>query len=123
MSDVDGGSAHRFDVAFTFAGEDRKFVESVVQGLKDGGVTNIFYDEDFKAETWGANLIEFFTRVYSQEARYAVMFVSQSYVNKHWTRLERRAAQERSLIEASAYILPVRLDDAIVPVCRRQLVT
>lgn len=115
MSDEVADTTHRFDVAVTFAGEDRAIVAKVVESLKEAGVENVFYDEDFKAETWGANLVEFFHRVYKQEARYALMFVSQHYVRKHWTQLERRAAQDRALTEAAAYILPVRLDDSDVP--------
>jgi hypothetical protein len=59
---------------------------------------------------WGEDLVELFTRLYSKEARYVVMFISREYAKKEWARLERRAALAWRLRTQSAYILPVRCD-------------
>ncbi|MBO3664072.1 toll/interleukin-1 receptor domain-containing protein [Microbacterium stercoris] len=98
-----------FDVAVTFAGEDRSYVEEVVKLVKAQGFA-VFYDEDSKVATWGEDLTEYFADVYERRARYAVMFISASYAAKPWTRLERRSVLARALQEASPYLLPVRLD-------------
>jgi hypothetical protein len=102
--------SHRFDVAVSFAGEDRELVDEIVGLAKAKGI-RVFYDEDFRFESWGRDLIEYFTDVYQHQARYAVMFISSHYAEKVWTRQERRSILSRALNDQSEYALPVRLDD------------
>lgn len=99
-----------FDIAVSFAGEQRAFVEEVVRhvGLPEG---RVFYDADFKADMWGEDLIEYFTDVYMNKARYVVMFVSKEYAEKEWTSVERRTSLARAMRQRGAYILPIRLDN------------
>jgi hypothetical protein len=102
-------SAYRYDIAVSFAGEQRAYVEDVVRGL-DLPKDRVFYDADYKAELWGEELSEVFTKLYRDEARFVVMFISREYAGKEWCNLERRAALRRRMIAKGAYILPVRLD-------------
>lgn len=104
------GIVREFDVAVSFAGEDRDFVVDVVEGVKAHGF-KVFYDDDHQAEMWGEDGIEYLTDVYLNRARYVVFFVSVHYGQKMWTRLERRASLARAMTERRAYVLPVRLDD------------
>ena len=100
---------YEFDVAVSFAGEDRELVEEIVSRLKDAGV-RVFYDTDYQAAMWGEDLVEYLDQVYRLKARYAIMFISRFYAEKMWTRHERRSALARALEQRSAYVLPVRLD-------------
>lgn len=76
----------------------------------------VFYDDYERAELWGKDLYVHLHGIYSQRARYCVMFVSAHYAARVWTTHERKAAQERALHEANhEYILPIRLDDTSVP--------
>ncbi len=56
-------SSYHFDVALSFAGEDRSYVEQVATALKAAGIV-VFYDADYKADTWGEDLVEYFDEVY-----------------------------------------------------------
>jgi hypothetical protein len=100
-----------YDVAVSFAGEDRPFVAKVVELLKQAQI-KVFYDLDEQAAMWGENLVDFLDGVYQHRARFAIVFVSRHYVEKAWPNHERQSAQARALIERSAYLLPVRLDDS-----------
>ena len=51
----------------------------------------------------------------ASKARYCVMFFSQHYVAKAWTKHELKAAQARALNENEEYILPIRLDSTEIP--------
>jgi hypothetical protein len=62
------------------------------------------------AALWGEDLVEYLDEIYRMKARYAIIFVSRFYSEKMWTRHERRSALARGLEQASAYVLPVRLD-------------
>jgi len=100
-----------YDVAFSFAGEDRRVVEPIAGRLKQQNVS-VFYDRDKQAAIWGENLQEYLTEVYLKQARFCVMFISQAYAEKMWTRQERRAAMARALEQKRPYILPIRLDNS-----------
>lgn len=106
----------RYDVALSFAGEDRAYVQQVAEALVELGV-HVFYDEneDVELETWGKDLTEHFHSVYRDRARFCVMFISKSYAEKVWTRLERRSALERALSEKQEYVLPARFDNTEIP--------
>ena len=100
----------QYDIAISFAGEDRKIAARlasrlVLQGLK------VFYDEYVLAELWGKDLYVHLSKVYKDEAIYCLMLVSENYARKQWTNHERKAAQARAFQENTEYILPLRLDD------------
>lgn len=101
--------AYEFDIAVSFAGEDRDYVSEVVEAVK--GDVKVFYDEDYEVEAWGEDGVEYFTDVYMNRARFAVVFVSQRYAEKMWTNVERRSALARAASQRRAYLLPIRLDD------------
>jgi hypothetical protein len=106
--------AVKYDVALSFAGENRGYVDEVAKGLRAAGVS-VFYDEFERIELWGRNLIEHLAKIYGQQSRYVVMFISKEYVEKAWTTHERQHAQERALLAREEYILPARFDDTPVP--------
>jgi hypothetical protein len=105
---------HNYDVAISFAGEDRSVAESIAIKLKEKDV-RVFYDAFEKDQLWGKNLYEYLTKIYTEEARYCLILLSKSYAEKSWTNLERRSAQARALREGKEYILPIRIDDTKIP--------
>jgi hypothetical protein len=106
--------AFEFDVALSFAGEDRSFVEKVAKVLRDANI-RVFYDEYFTTEMWGEDLYVYLDAVYQTRSKFVAIFVSHAYAAKPWTNHERQSAQARALKERSAYILPIRLDNADIP--------
>ncbi len=106
--------SYRYDVALSFAGEQRAYVEEVAVLCRERGIS-VFYDVHEQAGLWGKNLYEHMAWVYSEAARYCVVFLSADYARKAWTRLERRSAQGRTLYQGTEYILPVLFDDTQVP--------
>ena len=104
----------RWDVALSFAGAQRAYVEQVAEALKARGV-RCFYDADEQIELWGRYLAEELPAIYGEQAGAVVVFVSAEYVARDWTRLERRAALDRAVRERREYVLPARFDDTPVP--------
>lgn len=103
-----------YDVVLSFAGEQREQVDQVAACLKAAGIT-VFYDRYEKANLWGKNLYDHLSDVYQHKGRYCVMFLSKEYATKVWTTLERQNAQARAITEKGEYILPVRMDETVVP--------
>ena len=110
----DAGHGRRWDVALSFAGAQREYVERVAEALKALGV-RCFYDADEQVGLWGKNLAEELPRIYAEESAAVVVFVSADYGAGGWTRLERRAAFSRAVAEAGVYVLPARFDDSELP--------
>jgi hypothetical protein len=104
----------KFDVALSFAGENRDVVEKIAKALQALGFT-VFYDKWEEAELWGKDLIQHLDDVYRNQALFCIIFVSRHYVQKAWTRHELRSAQARAFKEHSDYILPLKLDDTELP--------
>jgi len=100
----------KFDIALSFAGEDREYVDQVANCLKSRGIA-VFYDIFEQVDLWGKNLYDHLSDVYRNKARFTLMFISKHYAEKLWTNHERQAAQSRAFQEHSEYILPVRFDD------------
>ena len=103
-----------YQVALSFAGEQRVYVREVARHLVARGVA-VFYDEFEATNLWGKDGVEYFHKVFAEDARYAVMFISEAYVAKKWTRHERRSALSRAISANDEYLLPVRFDDTPVP--------
>ncbi len=103
-----------YEIALSFAGEDRAFVEAVAQDLRARGV-KVFYDAFEQVDLLGKDLAAHFAAIYKDRAHYCAMFISIHYVRKAWPQFERQHAQSRALAEKREYILPIRLDDSEVP--------
>jgi hypothetical protein len=103
-----------YDLAISFAGEDRSFAESLAKALRGAGV-RVFYDEFERSKLWGKDLYTYLQRIYRDEARYCLVLVSTHYVAKRWTKHELRNAQARAFRQDDEYILPVKLDNTELP--------
>jgi len=101
-----------YDVAFSFAGEDREIAENLATRLLAENY-RVFYDDFYRADLWGADLAVRLAAVYGEQSRYCVIVVSENYVAKIWTRHEFQSALSAALFggDRDAYILPLRLDD------------
>ncbi len=104
----------KFDVALSFAGEQRRYVEEVATILKRKGI-RVFYDQFEQSHMWGKSLPEYLQDVYYSRSEWCIMFISEAYVSKMWTTHERKSIVARQIKELGGYILPVRFDDTEVP--------
>src|SRR5438132_9667047 len=101
---------YKYDVALSFAGEDREYVQRVATRLITLDI-KVFYDNFETTTLWGKDLYQYLSDIYSKEARYTVIFISRNYTRKLWTQHELRQAQSRAFEENIEYILPAKLDD------------
>jgi|GEM_PF-2276532 len=101
----------KFDIALSFAEEDRPFVDKVARYLKEKNL-RVFYDKDEMIDSWGKDLYVHLDEIYREKARFCVLFISRHYKQKRWTTHERIRAQARSFFSRHGdYILPFRFDD------------
>jgi TIR domain len=110
---ISNAQPYDYDVALSFAGEDREYVEMVAKALKAAGV-KVFYDLFEKATLWGQNLGDHLSEVYGKRSRFVVVFISKHY-HKAWPTHERQIAQARAIRERTIVFLPARFDDTEIP--------
>jgi hypothetical protein len=103
-----------YDVALSFAGEDRGYAEQVANRLIALSVT-VFYDRFEQVNLWGKDLAEHLGHVYSQDSHFVVIFASRAYAAKAWPNHEKQFALSRHLRGDTGRILPVRMDDTEIP--------
>lgn len=80
---------YAYDVALSFAGEQRSYVKRVYNALNKKGL-KVFYDKspDVQAAHLGKRFSEVAQRVYGESAEFAVIFASKEYVSKQWPYFE-----------------------------------
>jgi TIR domain len=103
-------SDKNYEIALSYASEDRAYVEEVAEYLSKFNV-KVFFDGFEESYLWGKNLTEILPKIYMNEASYTVLFVSKHYAKKIFPNLEKKSALNRALIEKKEYILPARFDD------------
>lgn len=104
----------KYQVALSFAGEQREYVERVSQALTRLKISH-FYDNDNRSALWGKSLTQYLDDIYFRKSRFVVAFVSNQYCEKIWTRWEMSSAQDRALRQTDEYLLPVYFDDVRLP--------
>jgi len=101
---------YQYQVAISFAGENRAFAEAVAKGLRSNGL-EVFYDDFDPEKLWGEELPVKLGEIYSDESQFCIMILTKYYLEKIWTNVERQNAIQRQIKhKGQAYILPVRLD-------------
>lgn len=99
-----------YDIALSFAGEDREIVEDLARALILEGV-RVFYDRFYKSKMWGKKLTHYFQDVYGPKARFVLVLISKYYPIKDWTDYEFSIARGEAIKRKTEFILPVKLDD------------
>jgi hypothetical protein len=107
-------SQYEYQVALSFAGEDRAYAEELAEILSSKNIS-VFYDKYEKAQLWGKDLYQHLQKVYRDMAQFCVVFLSNSYAEKLWTKHELKQAQTRAFKESEEYILPIKIDSTEIP--------
>lgn len=103
----------KYDVAISFAEEDRCVALCIALALELEGFKNVYYYPDNKSAGWGRELPGNLTEIYTRQARYAIVLFSGHYVSpgKTFTAVELNAIETRVKRDPShVYMLPVIVD-------------
>ncbi|MDE0094277.1 MAG: TIR domain-containing protein [Gammaproteobacteria bacterium] len=102
---------HRFDVALSFPGEYRSYVEQVAANLaKALGPNACFYDRNYRAQLAVPNSDVLLQEIYRERSELVVVFICREYEEKKWCGIEWRKIRERVSEGGSTGIMYVRLD-------------
>jgi TIR domain/NACHT domain len=103
----------RYQVALSFAGEQRPFVNRIAAILAAAlGQDQVFYDRFHEAELARPNLDLYLQSVYSEQSKLVVVFLGIDYEHKEWPGLEWRSVRDLVKRRSASQVMLVRLDDA-----------
>lgn len=106
---------HVFDVALSFPGEARAYVEQVAVHLEHFiGPDRYFYDNNYVAQLARPSLDTFLQSIYRDRSKLIVVFLGEDYERKEWCGIEFRAIREVLNSRAPERIMYIRLDDGAV---------
>jgi hypothetical protein len=102
-----------YDFVFSFAGEDRELVEEISKKLDFKGY-KLYYDKSYQSQHVGKDLYTDLRKIYKNNGKYVVCFISEYYTKKVWTTLEFTAIKERlmSTFFAEDFLIPILIDNA-----------
>jgi len=110
-SDISKEAPDRYEVAISYAGEDKKIAEELAKRLRDKNI-KVFIDRFSQADLWGKNLSNEFKELFGPKADYVLTLISKHYVVKDWTDFEFTVARGEAKKRNREFILPIRLDNA-----------
>jgi hypothetical protein len=102
-----------FDVAISFAGEDRSVAEALAQGLRARSL-RVFYDMFYQAELIGEDLAQLLARIYSRASLFCIVLISKHYPQKRWPQFELAQIQDGVIVRGGPSMVPVRIDETRV---------
>ncbi len=106
-------TAYPYDVALSFAGQDRGYAVELANELKKRGMF-VFYDFDLQAQLWGKDLSVELADVYSNQSCFMIVIISANYPQKDWTNFELEVGKLAADKRTDQYLLPIRLDNTPV---------
>lgn len=106
-----GVKEYQFDVAISFAGENRELAKLIADQL-DACDCAVFYDEYFETNYLGKAWHKSFTEIFGEKSRFVVCLLDKNHLEKIWPTFERECFTPRV---AEAAVIPIYLDDTPVP--------
>ena len=98
---------YEYDVALSFAGENRELAKHIANQLQELDVP-VFYDEAFEANFLGKAWTKKFKEIFANESRYVVVLLDKHHADKIWPTFEREHFAPRV---ADEHVIPIYLDD------------
>jgi Ni2+-binding GTPase involved in maturation of urease and hydrogenase len=99
----------RFDIAISFAGENRDLARYIAQRLKELDV-DTYFDEDYEVSYLGRKLSDEFPKIFSTDSRFVLCILDKFHQEKIWPTFERDVFMPR--VE-KCEVIPLCLDDTI----------
>ncbi len=108
-------TTHVFDVAFSFPGEIRPYVESIAAELeREVGPNSYFYDNNYKAQLARPSLDTLLQDIYRNRSRLIVVFLCEKYQEKKWCGIEFRAIRDIIKAQEHEKVMFIKMDEGNV---------
>jgi len=110
---------YEFDIAISFAGENRKFANFIVEQLGELDIS-VFYDRHYEDNYLGGPWSKHFEDVFVHRSRLVAALLDKHHKDKLWPTFERDCFSVRV---PQGEVIPIFLDDTIFPGIPKDLVS
>ena len=110
----------KYNVAVSYASEQRSYVERFVKRLHSLKL-QVYYDRDEQAQMVGKILDQELHKIYIQQSRHCVLFLSNEYIKKPVTRYESQIILSETLFK-DGFMYIFKFDDVTLPGLNRNFV-
>jgi hypothetical protein len=108
-------STVKYDIAISFADEDRNAALAIALALKAKGFQSVYYYPDELHQTIGQPLEKKITSIYSTGSKFVIVLLSDAYAQKGYTQIELEAIRARMKNNPDqVFMLPVLVTDKII---------
>ncbi len=108
-------TTHEFDVALSFPGEIRNYIEPIAAELEHNmGPNSYFYDNNYVSQLARPSLDTLLQDIYRNRSKLVVVFLCSDYQDKEWCGIEFRAIKEIMMLREHNKIMFVKMDDGHV---------
>lgn len=104
----------KYDIAISYASENRDYVARVVRILELEGFS-VFFAEQNQEMLTASNLLETLYPIYKWDSLFIAAFISESYLKKDYTMQEASIALTRSREERRNCLIPICFGNARLP--------
>jgi len=105
------GKSFKYKIALSFATEDFKIANSISNELSRLHIKHYLFTEE---ESVGKDLLNETWRVYKKQSMFTLMLITENYVKKRWSGVERQVMQTVNRGKGIPYIIPLRVDNTPV---------
>jgi hypothetical protein len=102
---------YEFDIAISFAGENRDLARLVAEQLRVMDCS-VFFDEYYEANYLGGTWRKYFDEIFRSKSRYVVCLLDRHHAEKIWPTFERECFVTRVTEGA---VIPIYLDETAFP--------
>ena len=110
----------KYEVAVSYASEQRPYVERFVARLQSQKM-RVYYDRNAQAKMVGKILDQELHKIYLQESKCCILFLSNAYVEKPVTRYESQIILSETLFKEN-FMYIFKFDDVTIPGLNRNFV-
>jgi hypothetical protein len=107
----EGGKVYPFEIAISFAGENRELARLIAGSLEELDVP-VFFDEMFEVNFLGKTWARQFKEIFGEKSQFVVCLLDQHHLEKIWPTFEREHFIPRIADES---VIPIFLDDTKFP--------
>lgn len=109
-----------YEIAVSYASEQRVYVESFVRCLKRKHI-HVYYDRDEQVRMAGKLLHEQLQEIYTEECNFRIIFLSHDYAKKPTTKLESEFILAENMYEKNRMFV-FRFDETNLPGLNRNFI-
>ena len=108
-----------FDIAISFAGENRDLAEFIANQLSELDIS-VFYDRNYEDNYLGGPWSKYFNEIFVEKSRLVAVLLDKHHLDKVWPTFERDCFSPRV---KSQEVIPIHLDETVFPGIPNDLVS